>query len=337
MKKTIKYIVGPVLFHKMRKIYHNQMNLIKSTYNYYVDYKSYNKHSHVFKTDTFNKIESELILDYHSIEKGFLHENIRYRFAEDRVKRMLNNLEKIDYEVRKSSQVSIALKVLADYYEVHKLNEISIENYFPFEIYNVIKARITYKDDIVIKSNSEEYFENAQKSFPEFSNSRKSIRQFSQHLISIERIEQVLDLARNAPSVCNRQPCKVHFVQNKKIVDEILLLQGGLTGFSANVNQIMVLTCDRNYFFSVGERNQMYIDGGIFLMNLLYALHYNKIGACPANWGKEYQDDLSAQEILGLSPSEKIICVIAVGYVNGPIKYTLSMRRSVDEVLQIYD
>ncbi|MHC2991672.1 hypothetical protein OB13_08770 [Pontibacter sp. HJ8] len=70
-------------------------------------------------------------------------------------------------------------------------------------------------------------------------------------------------------------------------------------------------------------------------MNLLYALHYYKIGACPANWGKEYKPENKARNILGIPPSEKIICVIAIGYVRAEMKYTLSKRRSTDEILRM--
>lgn len=335
MKEKIKYVFGETIFSIMKRFYSNNYNLLKLRLNFYKDYQAYYKHSHVFKTDNFNKIESELIMDYHGIEKGFLHTEIRYRFAEFRVRRMIINLEKIGFDSGKSTQVAISLKVLSEYYELHHQNEINIEDYFTERVYNIVKTRIIDSDEICKNVKSEEYFRNIEASFLSFSNSRKSIRNFSNELISERKIRSVIDIAKNSPSVCNRQPSKVHFVQNKEIINEILAIQDGLTGFSDSINQIIVLTSNRNYFFSVGERNQFYIDGGIFLMNLLYALHYNKIAACPANWGKEYKDDMKAQRILNLSPAEKIICVIAVGYLEGSVKYTLSKRRSIDEVLNI--
>jgi nitroreductase len=92
---------------------------------------------------------------------------------------------------------------------------------------------------------------------------------------------------------------------------------------------------DRNYYYSIGERNQLYIDGGVFLMNLLYALHYYKIGACPAHWGFNYKQDKEIQKELNLSGSEKVICLIPIGIPKEEFKTTLSLRRKNEEILKI--
>lgn len=335
MKEKLRTYIGDKNFSVLQKTRSNFINWRKLHYNFYIDLNNYYRHSHVFKTDNFNKIESELILDYHGLEKGFLHNPMRHRFAEFRVKRMIKNLKLIRFDNSKSTQVGIALKVLEEYYNFHKNNEISIEDYFPENIYGTIQSNLVAKEQIYFETDANSYFSKVENPFLSFSNSRKSIRNFSPELIPINKIRDVIEIAKNSPSVCNRQPNKVHFTQNKKIIDQVLSVQGGLTGFTQNINQIMVLTADRNYFFSIGERNQLYIDGGVFLMNLLYALHYHKIAACPANWGKEHKDDIIIKEILNLSASEKVICVVAIGYINGEVKYTLSKRRSADEVLNI--
>ena len=48
-----------------------------------------------------------------------------------------------------------------------------------------------------------------------------------------------------------------------KKIDKVLQLQGGLTGYTNGISQLMIVVSDRNYFYSVGERNQ-HVDGGIF-------------------------------------------------------------------------
>jgi nitroreductase len=335
MKEKLRSLIGEKRFSVLKKLRSNNANWLKLHLNFYNDLTNYYRHSHVFRTDNFKKIESELILDYHGLEKGFLHEQMRYRFAEGRVKRMLQNLDKVNYDSSKSSQVSISLNVLLEYYDFHKKGDINIDDYFSKKDYNIIKLNLVGTENICTEITADEYFGKVGKPFPSFSDSRKSIRNFSPDLITVEKIKEVLDIAKNSPSVCNRQPNKVHFIQNKPIIDKVLSIQGGLSGFEKNINQLIVLTCDRNYFFSIGERNQLFIEGGVFLMNLLYALHYHKIAACPANWGKEYKDDIKMRNILNLSPSEKIICVVAIGYIEGSVKYTLSKRRSPQEILNV--
>ena len=335
MKKKIKKIMGQERVGQLVSYYLLFKKFQHLIINFHIDFYNYYKHSHVFSTNSFNKIESELILDYHGIEKGFLHDDIRFKFAETRVKRMIVNMEELRYDASLSSQVAISLKVLSDYYDLHEKNGVSIENYFPRTKYEKIKNNLSNSEKIYSEVTGDEYFGNVESAFPIFADSRKSIRNYSSKLVEEDVMKSVINIARNSPSVCNRQPSKVHFVQNKELIKKILTIQGGLTGFEDEINQILVVTANRNYFFSVGERNQLFIDGGIFLMNLLYSLHYHKIAACPANWGKEYKDDVKAREILKISPSEKIICLLAIGYIEGPVRYTLSKRRTAEELLSV--
>src|SRR5690606_33735199 len=102
---------------------------------------------------------------------------------------------------------------------------------------------------------------------------------------------------------------KVHLVEDKAKIDRILKIQGGFNGYIENVNQLLILTNDRNFYYTVGERNQLFIDGGIFLMNLLYSLHYHRVACCPANWGKEVRDEKELDKIVEIPKSEKIICL----------------------------
>jgi len=97
----------------------------------------------------------------------------------------------------------------------------------------------------------------------------------------------------------------------------------------------LIVVSDRSSFFSIGERNQLYIDGGIFLMNLLYALHFYKIAACPAHWGMNSDKDFELNKLLSLPDSEKVISLVSIGVPPNNFKTCLSLRRSSDEILKI--
>jgi nitroreductase len=174
-------------------------------------------------------------------------------------------------------------------------------------------------------------------SFEKFSESRKSVRNFTGNYIDDGLIEKAVSLSKNAPSVCNRQPSKVYYLKNKSKIDDVLEIQSGLNGFSKNINQLLVVTTDVNYYYSVGERYQFFIDGGVYLMNLLYALHFYKIAACPANWAKEKDDEKRIKQILPIKDSEKVICLIAIGEAEQTFRTTLSKRRDVSELLTIIE
>lgn len=124
-------------------------------------------------------------------------------------------------------------------------------------------------------------------------------------------------------------------MSDKAKIDDILKIQGGFTGYVKNVRQLLILTTDISYFYTVGERNQFYIDGGIFLMNLLYSLHYFKIGNCPANWGKTIKDDKEIRKLVDISLKDKIICCVPIGVVTSDVEVCYSKRRTLSEVFKV--
>lgn len=302
--------------------------------NYFTDYRLYKVHSSIFKQDTFEKLESEITLRYHSIEKGFLHSSLRFKFAKKKVVELIKFLkDKNVIEHYEKAQIQSAFNCLCKYYDFHLSNNISISDFYSDEDYCLFKEKLLINSDVVIRHTKDSYFSSVNKDFESFSNSRCSVRDFTGEKIPINLIQKVVDLANNAPSVCNRQPSSVYLLENKSIIDEILKIQGGLTGYSQKLEQLIVLTCNRNYFYSTGERNQLYTDGGIYLLNLLYALHYYNIGACPAHWGLPVHADSKARVILNLSNSEQIVCLVAIGVPHENFATTLSSRKKHDENL----
>ncbi len=235
-----------------------------------------------------------------------------------------------------NSQLLIAYKVMCQYYELHENAKFDISRYFPVKYYHFFKGILDNKYCAnfsgAIDFDRVSFYENKNSSFDLFSASRKSIRNFTSELIPESTIHKAITIAINAPSVCNRQASKVYYIDDKKLIDDCLRIQDGLRGYTENIMQLLIVTCDRNYFYTVGERNQFYIDGGIFVMNLLYSLHFYEIANCPANWGKTVKDERKLEVILEIPKSEKIICFIPIGKALDNFKVTLSKRRELEEV-----
>jgi nitroreductase len=336
MNDTIKTIAQKVFGNSIFQFlkYIRKVQSLKN--NYRNDYLLYRRHSSVFKKDNFGKKESEITLIYHSIEKGLLHKTIRYRFAKEKIIKLIKCLEaKVVLENDFRTQIQAAYVNLVNYYNVHKENKIDISSYFPEEKYIIFRNRLKESHDSCIKHSDFSYFSQVKNDFEVFSNSRCSVRSYTGELIDERTFQLVVNLANNAPSVCNRQPTKVHLIQNRELISKIFDIQGGLKGYTNSLKQMIVLTSDRNYFYSVGERNQLYVDGGIYLMNLLYALHYYQIAACPAHWGMPSQADLEMRKLLGFSESHQIICLIAVGIPPREFSTTLSLRKTFIENLSV--
>lgn len=336
IKNLIRNIIGDGFYSNLTNGYINLRELNVLIKNNYVDGKLFYKHSMVFKQDTFSKIESKIVLHYHAIEKGFLHTNFRYRFAEARVKDLVKLLSMEEVlRNRKRSQIAAAYLAMCKYYERHEINKIDISDFFQNKDYEVFKKATSLNLEIIKNHDNGLYFDNVKSDFYKFSWSRASVRSFTGAKIPLDKIQDVISLAKNAPSVCNRQPTKVYYVQEKEKIDNVLKIQGGLTGYTEEITQLLVVVSDRNYFYSIGERNQLYVDGGIFVMNLLYALHYYEIAACPAHWGHNVDKDKEIMNAIPLSESEKVICVIPIGVPKNDFKTTLSLRRENHEILQI--
>ncbi|MDD2496511.1 MAG: nitroreductase family protein, partial [Tissierellia bacterium] len=301
------------------------------------DFRMYYKHSSVFKMDTYGKIESEITLRYHSIEKGFLHKITRPRFAKKRVKELIDLLKQIELNnYSKRVHIQSALLSLCRYYDFHLNEAVDISDYFKREDYDIFKSLLELNVKPIKYHTDKSFFEYRNSDFSIFSKSRASVRDFTGVKISNELLEKVVELANHAPSVCNRQPVNVHLVENKSYIDKILEIQDGLKGYSSKLSQVLVITCDRNYFYSIGERHQLYTDGGIYIMNLLYSLHFYGIGACPAHWGMPYQADVKVMKLLNLKDSEQIISLVAIGVPTSEFSTTLSLRRSSNENLIIH-
>ncbi|WP_262110853.1 nitroreductase family protein [Aeromonas sp. Marseille-Q5825] len=338
MKSKIKYIIKKLIGSNGIKKISDVRNFRLLLSNFINDFNLYLKHSTVFNQHGLHKVECQLILDYHSVEKGLLFSKTKPRFAQQRIQNLHPSLSlNLIKENVNRSQIRVAYQVMCEYYELHQRMRVDISDYYTQAQY------IEYKDILgnyyseefkgAIDYQRDDFYSSVSADFLCFSNSRKSVREYTGELVPAALIEQSISLALNTPSVCNRQACKVYLLEDKERIDKLLAIQGGLTGYTENINQVLLLTVDRNYFYTVGERNQLYIDGGMFLMNMLYALHFYKIANCPANWGKLIQEEKLLTGIVDISESEKIICVIPIGIAKDKFRVTLSQRRELNEVL----
>ncbi len=337
IKKILVVVIGQSGLEKYREL---KLKFLILPLNYFEDMKLFYIHSSVFQNDSLEKIEANIILDYHSIEKGLLFKDMKPRFGEQKIRKLHQNLTK---DVIKShiylSQVKVAYQIMCKYYELHETKNVDISDYFSSGQYEFYRESLknSYSTNFkgVIDYQKVDFYGFNHLNFEKFSNSRKSIRNFTGEKIDVSIILKAVSMSLNAPSVCNRQSAKVYLLENKKVIDEVLTIQGGMTGYTNNISQLLILTTNRNYFYLIGERNQMFIDGGIFLMNLLYSLHFYEIANCPANWGKTISEEKLLEKFIKIPESEKIICMVPIGVAEENFSVALSQRRNVEEVFTV--
>lgn len=159
---------------------------------------------------------------------------------------------------------------------------------------------------------------------------RHSIRQYADKPVEMDLVRQAVDMARKTPSVCNRQGIRVHAFEDAQ---EALDWQPGNNGFGHLSSRALVVTADLQAFSGTGERNQPFIDGGMFAMSLLYALHTQELGACPLAWSMRPKADKKMRRALNIPDNEVVIMLISVGHLPETMQVARSNRRPLDHYL----
>jgi nitroreductase len=307
--------------------------------NHLFEFLRFIKYSNVFSVNSEQKLKGKITFRYHSIEKGLINNPLRYKFGAAKIERLLFYLKlwKERGYSENDTQFLSACTVLQNYWLLHKEKGIEINSIIPDKDLQLINLYANKVKGGTIEMSSNMYFLYSNASFEEFSISRHSVRHFNGHIISNEIVYEVIKLARHAPSVCNRQGFKAKLINNDRIVKKALEIQGGLNTTAHTVKQLLIVSVDRSIFVSTSEWYQPFIDGGIFLQNLLYSLHYYKIAAVALNWSKHFYLDRKIEKIINMPKSEKIIALIAIGYPVDDFKVPQSARKEVNEILNIID
>lgn len=170
-----------------------------------------------------------------------------------------------------------------------------------------------------------------------FFESRHSVRDFSDAPVEAGAIERAIGLAMRTPSVCNRQAWHVYRAERRETIDRILARQDGNAGFGHKVPCLLVLAADLRAFDTLGERYQHWIDGGMFAMALVMALHSLGFASCCLNWSRGPRDDRALRRTMPLAPHHTVIMMLAVGHPNDTLKVCYSARRAPADILTNLD
>ena len=322
---------------KFGKILRSLSALLGIGKNYIYDIKRFLQASSIGRRiNTKTKLEALITREYHRIEKGLSFENPRVGFAPSVVQNLLSLLDKYrgKYDFDETGQ--IALNVLFAYHKFnleHGLNDEQLGRKL-----KEIKAEIPQNKNITrqggtLKLSKQEVFADAKLDLQAFFQSRYSIRQFASEPVDMSLIEAAVKLAQKTPSVCNRQSSKVYVFSSDEDKKKVLSYQNGNRGFGDRASKVLIVTSDLGHFFSITERNQCWIDGGMFAMSVVYALHSLGVGTCCLNWCVNYQADRALKKAVDISNSESIIIMIAVGHLPEKFSVANSARKNLEEVL----
>lgn len=302
----------------------NKDRLIKS---FKYDYEQYNKYSENPLNLSKDNLIGLITRQYHIIEKGLTMPSPRLGFGKANIKDLIKNCSEFKRKYEKGNdQVSHAIKVVFEYLAYHEQEKFTISSDLINEIENLKNLYPEFEQTQQFSFTKEQFFKHVGADFYNFSFSRHSVRNFSKTEVPLEKIEEALEIAQNAPSACNRQTWRVCVFSDKKIISNILDLQGGSRGFGNLANKLILITSDVSYYAGPNERNSAFVDGGIYSMNLLYALHYKEVACCILNCSFASDKDIQMRKITGVKESEVFISIIICGIPPNKFKVALSMR-----------
>lgn len=319
-----------------QKLSPNQDEIMNITLKYYKD--RFYKYSGAF-FDSKEKDTAYMTWLYHVIEKGLSMPNMRPGFGKDKLIELCTMIENYDNQYGPQGTAFFsAIAVVKEYKRVHD----SLEYLIDEEVKNSIQSiKLHYPDIEPIHqkiTTEEEYFGLNEAPFNQFSYSRHCVRNFdSSRSIEVKQIIDAINLAKNAPSACNRQPSRVHIITNKKMILSCLNMQNGSRGFKELTDKLLIITGDLRTVLSAQEFFDLNTNVGIFVMNLCYALHLQNIGCCILNWYALPNDDLKLRKIANIPDEENVVCFIACGKVPSQFKLAESPRIETEKYYTLHN
>ena len=276
---------------------------------------------------------ANIVISYHVLEKGLTMENTRPGFGSMQIEQLCSCLKKAcqNPALALQPQVHHATGVLKEYLDYH----VGINHELPSEIRKRIEMTLSSVSSVPAKqlrSTPSEYFSMSNKSYSDFTHSRRSVRNFNKLPVSKDLLLDAIAIAQSSPSSCNRQISRVHIYQDRKSIDRLLDLQSGARGWSQLVPCLLVVTGDLRMCTRPYERDMVKVDGGMYGMNLLLALHHLKLAACPLNCYFPHNKEKKVRNA-GLIPNnQSLVMMIACGHPADVFELAASPRRSAEEV-----
>lgn len=278
-------------------------------------------------------LESDIVRRYHVLEKGLSMPEFRPGFGIPMVRDLMNNLaewESSGFPIH--GQIESAKAVLRSYRERHELLKFDLEGLFDgvdlggpsqdgsggVRIYRPVTPELG-------------------DAFQEVVFSRASVRTFDMERVPDQKLLlEAVKMATRSPSVCNRQTGRIHCYTGDE-VPRLLEFQNGNRGFGHRVPVLFAITSDLRFFTGVDERNQGWIDGGMFAMLFLLALHSKGLGAVSLNWSVRNARDEQLRKAGKIPDHERIIMLIGCGFPEEDAEVPCSQRRPPDEIISFHE
>lgn len=288
----------------------------------------------VYNDSEVERLKRDLTLQYHIVEKGLTMPEPRPGFGRLVVLKLCDLVMKYDKMQlpTEALEFSQSVSVLKEYHHFHQSIAFALDAEVSSKLSPIVDGFKNVVGLSQISTSNELYFKNINAPFDIFSHSRYSVRNYSSEEVPVELLLECVELAQKSPSFCNRQPTRVHIVKSADKKQAILDIQNGNRGFGHLAETLIVLTSVISTTKDIHERNENHLNGGMFAMSLLFAMHFKKIAACALNWAVSEDKEVTMRRILALEPNEIPLLVISCGFAPDNFKVAASPRKKAIEI-----
>lgn len=330
MRKIIKNLLGHRIVYWLRSIVCSPRRLARPYFEY--DMERLLKYSGAFSRDSREKQRAYVIMLYHIIEKGLTMPNRRLGFGKDVVRRLMAEITIFEKGYGDDAQVIHAIGVLKEYWELHiKSGAIDSSETFWHDLDLFLSQYPIVPCARQLHFNRGDFYNEKNSPFPSFAFARHTIRSYSGKPLDLELLRKSVEIAISTPTACNRQHCRVYCVSNKTLIADILKIQGGSRGFGHLADKLLIVTANLEDLHDIRERNDLFVNGGMFLMNLCYSLFYHEIAHCILNWSRTPEEDVQFREIVGIQNPDTVIAVLSCGVPTEEFEVCVSPRKTISE------
>jgi len=281
------------------------------------------------------RLEYYLVKHCHIIEKGLALPSPRKGFGQPKIADLIKRTQEYEQQNPDSLVGEMVRDTLREYLAFHA-NDLQI---LPMELLRSMTLFVgnnpsKLKGGLKVL-NKPEMMTYGGESFEKFLSCRHSVRNFSDTPVEDDAIRRALKISQHTPSVCNRQGWKVHYYNDRNKIRQLLSFQNGNSGFTEQVDKLLIVTGSTKAFTRY-EHNQLFIDGGLYAMNLMLALHSLGLGSCPLNTCMSWLKAGSLKQTAGIPRHEQLIMMIAVGNLLDEFRVAKSHKYPVDKILKLH-
>lgn len=290
----------------------------------------------VASNNTYDNLKYNFLLNTHILEKGLGHIDFRERFGDSVLKELSLNIKewnKYNYD-KTDFPYQNAISALNAYYNKHKTAGTDIKFMYSYFSEKIMEEIVSNHSDFGGTKYIKKEEVLSYNSFQELSEKRFSFRNFSNKELSLDKIKLAVAIAKKSPSSCNRQSIRARVLKDKDLIQRVLELHRGLKECPP---VLIMLTYDEECYPNGKTRNLGFVDGGLFMMSLCYALHELGLSQTIINGTQGFKTAREIKNIYQAKKLEKIVGFIAVGNMEEEMLIGKSSRTELDDTLYIVE